>query len=279
MKLFHHLFIVQLLFLCTNGALLAQESADTVSGNAAQTVTTTAGAIPPDLSASAAAAYREQDYKKSAALYETVVAHALANDMVSAEIYYNLGNAYFRDNQLAKAIDNYERALLLDPGDGDIRHNLRFARNRTEDRIDVAGNLIFANWFMAVRNSFSSNSWAVIGIVLFMLFLICMVVFLFVRYLWARKTAFYSGIVLFLLVMVTNIFAISQKRERLDRDSAIVMVGAVMVKASPDQNSNTLFELHEGIKVKIRNSDSNWLEIEIANGSVGWLSKEHVEII
>jgi SH3-like domain-containing protein len=85
--------------------------------------------------------------------------------------------------------------------------------------------------------------------------------------------------VLFFLVIVVNIFAFSQKRERIERDSAIVMVGAATVNASPDRNSNELFQLHEGTKVKIRNSDSNWYEIEIANGSVGWTSKENVEII
>jgi SH3-like domain-containing protein len=100
-----------------------------------------------------------------------------------------------------------------------------------------------------------------------------------VRFLWARKTAFYSGIVLFLLVIAANIFAFSQKNERIERDSAIVMVGAATVNASPDMNSNELFQLHEGTKVKIRNSDRNWYEIEIANGSVGWISKENVEII
>ncbi|MBF6627355.1 MAG: tetratricopeptide repeat protein [Proteiniphilum sp.] len=279
MKLLHHLFIVLILFFCSHGVLLAQETTDTVFEKTAETGSPSSGTLTESLSASAAAAYRQQDYKRSAELYETLVSQSIESDMVSSEIYYNLGNAYFRDNQLGKAILNYERALLLDPGDGDIRHNLRFARNRTEDRIDAAGNLFFTNWFMAVRNIYSSNRWAAIGIVLFLLLLVCVAVFLFVRYLWARKTAFYCGIVLFLLVIVTNIFAFSQKRERLERESAIVMTGAVMVKASPDQNSNQLFELHEGTKVKIRNSDSNWYEIEIANGSVGWLSQETVEII
>lgn len=107
---------------------------------------------------------------------------------------------------------NYERALLLDPGDGDIRHNLRFARNRTEDRIDTAGDLFLTQWFDAVRNIRSSNGWAVIGIVLFILFLTSVATFLFVRILWVRKSAFYAGIVLCLLMIMANIFAFSQKK-------------------------------------------------------------------
>ncbi|MBK5195529.1 MAG: tetratricopeptide repeat protein [Proteiniphilum sp.] len=279
MKSFNHIILFLLLISFSIRGVLAQESTDTISEITSEAVPITSETVLERLSETASEAYREQDYEKSTALYEELVAKGIERDRISAEIYYNLGNAYFRDNQLGKAILNYERALLLDPGDGDIRHNLRFARNRTEDRIDTAGNLIFAKWFNAVRNMYSSNAWAAIGIVLFILFLVCLAVFLFVRFLWARKTAFYSGIVLFLLVIVTNIFAFSQKKERIERESAIVMVGAAIVNASPDLNSNELFQLHEGTKVKIRNSDRNWYEIEIANGSVGWISIENVEII
>lgn len=227
----------------------------------------------------AAQAYRDQDYQKSIALYEALVAEGLQADKESAQIYFNLGNAYFRDSKLGKAILNYERALLLDPNDGDIRHNLRFARNRTVDRIDTAGELFLSNWFLAVRNIYNSNEWANISILLFILFLASVGTFLFVRILWVRKSAFYAGIVLFVLMIVTNVFAFSQKNERIQRNDAIVMVGAARVNASPDENSKSLFELHEGTKVRIRSSDANWYEIEIANGSVGWTSKQNIEII
>jgi len=279
MKLFNHIFLLLLLISFSNRGVLAQETTDTLSEITGEVSPLTSETDLERLSHAASEAYRNQDYKKSILLYQELVTTGMKSDRVSAEIYYNLGNAYFRDNQLGKAILNYERALLLDPGDGDIRHNLRFARNRTEDRIDTAGNLIFAEWFNAVRNIYSSNAWAVIAIVLFVLFLASLAVFLFVRFLWARKAAFYSGIVLFLLVIAANIFSFSQKSERIERDSAIVMVGAAMVNASPDQNSNELFQLHEGTKVMIRNSDRNWYEIEIANGSIGWISKENVEVI
>ncbi|MCE5204637.1 MAG: tetratricopeptide repeat protein [Porphyromonadaceae bacterium] len=227
----------------------------------------------------AAQAYRDKDYQKSIELYEALVTKGLHADKESALIYFNLGNAYFRDNKLGKAILNYEKALLLDPGDGDIRHNLRFARNRTVDRIDTAGDLFLTNWFLAIRNIYNSNEWANISILLFILFLASVGTFLFVRILWVRKSAFYAGIVLFILMIVTNVFAFSQKSERIHRNDAIVMVGAAQVNASPDANSNALFELHEGTKVRIRSSDANWYEIEIANGSVGWISKKNLEII
>ncbi|RNC64208.1 tetratricopeptide repeat protein [Proteiniphilum sp. X52] len=252
---------------------------DTLPRTANTAAATPSAAVSDDAREAAAQAYRAQDYKESITLYEELIAQEMAEDRVSAQLYYNLGNAYFRDNQLGKAILCYERALLLDPGDGDIRHNLRFARNRTVDRIDTAADLFLENWFRGVRNLFSSNQWAVTGIIFFILFLVCAAVYLFIRLLWARKTAFYAGIALFLLMIAANIFAFSQKRERTRGDAAIVMAGAATVNTSPDTGSNQLFELHEGTKVKIRNRDGNWFEIQIPDGSVGWIQQQDVEVI
>ena len=228
---------------------------------------------------SAGDAYRSGDFKTSIELYEKVINESISNNIVSAQLYYNLGNAYYRDNQIGKAILNYERALLLDPGDSDIRHNLRFANNRKIDRITPTGDIFLSNWFKAIRNLYNSNVWAVIAIISFVLSIIALAAYLFVSVLWVRKTAFYSFIVLFLLMIVFNIFSFSQKREQIRGDNAIVMVGAAGVNASPDDNSNELFELHEGAKVRVKGSDGNWLEIEIDNGSVGWTKKDNIEII
>ena len=277
------IYILSLLtFIMSYHVAMAQESGDTIPAGEGATVTASAQTVTSDQAVTpemAAQAYRDQDYKRSIELYETLIQAELDDHRESAQLYYNLGNAYFRDNQLGKAILNYERAHLLDPGDGDVRHNLRFANNRTEDRIIPASNLFLTNWFRGVRDLFSSNTWATLSIVFFLLLLGCIALFLFVRLLWLRKTAFYTGLILLLFVGMANAFAFSQKKERTRRDTAIVMVGAASANASPDANSNLLFELHEGTKVKIRSSDGNWYEIEIANGSVGWTLKQNVEVI
>lgn len=264
---------------CSMQMAVGQEAVGDTLTHTANTAVEPPATISQEVPELAAQAYRSQHYKESITLYEELVAQGMTNDKVSAQLYYNLANAYFRDNQLGKAILYYERALLLDPGDGDIRHNLRFAQNRTVDRIDTAANLFLANWFRTIRNLFSSNQWATTGIIFFILFLACVAVYLFIRLLWARKTAFYTGVVLLLLMIGANIFAFSQKSERTRKDSAIVMVGAATVNASPDNGSNQLFELHEGTKVKIRNKDGSWLEIQIADGSIGWIQQQEVEVI
>lgn len=258
--------------------VLAQDT-DIIEESESRSVISIEEGVDNNLAVSAADAYRGGDFKRSVELYEKVINESISNNLVSPQLYYNLGNAYFRDNQLGKAILNYERALLLDPGDNDIRHNLRFANNRKVDRITPAGDIFVSNWFKAIRNLYSSNVWAVIAIISFVLSVIFFATYLFVSVLWVRKTAFYSFIVIFLLMIVFNIFSFSQKWEQIRGDNAIVMVGAASVNASPDINSNELFELHEGTKVRVKSSDGNWYEIEIDNGSVGWTNKDNIEII
>ena len=224
-------------------------------------------------------AFRSGDFARSIELFEQVIAEELTAGRESAQLHYNLGNAYFRNNQLGKAILNFERALLIDPGNGDIRHNLRFAQNHAVDSIIPSPTAFLGNWTRAIRNLLSSNGWATMAIVLFLLFIACVAVFLFVRIVWARKTAFYCGIVLFVFMLMANAFAFSQKNERVHRHFAIVMPSGISVYAAPASGSNQLFQLHEGTRVRIRNSDGNWYEIEIANGSVGWTLKQNVERI
>ena len=258
MKLFRQIYIITILVFACNVFVFASNTA----------------------LAEAEEAFRSGDFARSIELYEKIIAQELAeNNRESAQLHYNLGNAYFRNNELGRAILNFERALLLDPGNGDIRHNLRFARNHTIDHIEPSATAFLTNWVSGIRNLLSSNGWAITAIVLFLLFIGCIAVFLFVHIIWAKKTAFYSGIVIFLFLIMANAFAFRQKSERVHRNFAIVMPSGISINASPDANSNQLFQLHEGTKVRIRNSDGNWYEIEIANGSVGWTLKTNVERI
>ncbi len=228
---------------------------------------------------SANEAYRNGEFTKSIQLFEQVVAQGLHDNKESAEIYYNLANAYFRNGDNAKAILNYERALLIKPGDSDIKHNLRFARTRLEDKIDTSDKFFLNNWINELRNIFNSNQWANAGIILFIAFLISLAGYFFVKKIWVRKTGFYVAIVFLLLLLVSNNFAFKQKNQSINRKSGIVMSASASVMTSPDNNSKELFRLHEGTKVKIKKSDAGWVEIEIDNGSVGWTSKENIEKI
>lgn len=227
----------------------------------------------------AEAAYRESNFTESIKLYESQIAENKKMKQESPELYYNLGNAYFRNNQIAKAIVNYERALLLNPSDSDIRHNLRFAKTKIEDKIDSADSFFINQWIQSIQNLYSANTWAIIGIVLFMVLIIAVGAYMISTEITIRKISFYSGIVLLTLMLIANIFAFKQKNKITNRSTGIVMSASVSIYTSPDAHSQELFRLHEGSKVRIKREEGNWFEIVIANGSVGWLQKKSIEKI
>ncbi|MDR3252160.1 MAG: tetratricopeptide repeat protein [Tannerella sp.] len=220
-------------------------------------------------------AYSAEQYDKAIELYESLI----RSYGDSYELYYNLGNACYKKGQIANAILNYERALLINPGDGDTRHNLELAREQTVDKIEPLKEFFLAEWFRGVQNLVSVDSWATTGIVCFILLIACLALFFFSRRMYLKKTAFYLGTVLLVAVIFANIFAYNQRKELLERKGAIVFAATVTVKSSPDNSGNDLFVLHEGTKVFIRNSVGEWFEIVREDGDVGWINKKDITII
>ena len=232
-----------------------------------------------DVFEEAGKAYQAEDYQKAIDLLEAEIKLQKEKGFESADLYYNLGNAYFRDNEVAKAILNYERAILINPGDADIRHNVEFAYTRIEDKIIGVDTFFLQSWFNSLQNQQSSNAWARLSIVFFLLFIAMLGAFFFTRTVTVKKVAFYSGVVLLTFLIFTNVFSARQKYSITHRNTAIIMAGSVSIKSSPDENSKELFLLHSGTKVRINKVDENWLEIEIDNGNVGWISRDKLEII
>ena len=219
-------------------------------------------------------AYTGEQYLTAIEIYESL----LKNYGASAEVYYNLGNSYYKTGKIAQAILNYERALLIKPGDGDIRFNLELARLQT-DKIDPIEEFFLKKWFRTVQNLLGVDAWATIGLVGFILFICCLILFFFSKWMSLKKAGFYFGILLFLLVIAANIFAYNQKYELENRKGAIVITPTVTAKSTPDNSGTDLFVLHEGTKVFIRISVGEWNEIALEDGNVGWVRKKDIEII
>jgi tetratricopeptide (TPR) repeat protein len=223
----------------------------------------------------AESAYTSEQYGKATELYESV----LRSYGESYEIYYNLGNSYYKNGKIAQAILNYERALLIKPGDGDVRVNLEMAKQQTVDKIEPLQEFFLKEWLRSVQNLIGVDSWATLGIVGFVLFICCLILFFFSKWMRLKKTGFYVGILLFVAVIFANIFAHNQRKELLDRRAAIVFAPTVTVKSSPDNSGTDLFLLHEGTKVFIRNSVGDWNEIALEDGHVGWINKKDIAVI
>ena len=275
MNLRSYIFFVLIVLGINVGLVHAQSEADSIP---ASDIVESSVSVSESES-EAEAAYRQNSFAESIKLYESEIGKNKQIKKESPELYYNLGNAYFRDNQIAKAILNYERALLLDPGDSDIRHNLRFAKTRIEDKIDSADSFFINQWIRSIQNLYTANRWAMIGIVLFLILIIAVGSYVISTQITVRKISFYSGIVLLALVIIANAFAFKQKNKIVNRSTGIVMSASVSIHTSPDAHSQELFRLHEGSKVRIKREEGNWFEIVIANGSVGWLQKKNIEKI
>jgi tetratricopeptide (TPR) repeat protein len=220
-------------------------------------------------------AYSEGDFRKAAELYQS----AIDENGESAAAYYNLGNAYYRLNQIAPALLNYERALLLDPGNKDIRFNLEFARLKTVDKIEPIGEFFLSKWYDDIKNTGSADQWSRMAIGCFILFIAALFLFFFSRKTLWKKTGFYAGLVLLVLCIIANVFAFEQKKKLTHRNTAIIFAPTTTIKSSPDNSGTDLFILHEGSKVDITNELGEWNEIETADGNVGWIKKTEIEVI
>ena len=220
-------------------------------------------------------AYVRGEYQQAINAYE-----ALLKQGASAEIYYNLGNAYYRTENITKAVLNYERALLFSPGDRDIRFNLQLAQSKTIDKIIPESEMFFVTWYHALVNLMSVDGWARTALVLLALVIILSLAYLFSERIWLRKLGFFAGLFLLVLFVLSNIFAWQQKQNLVHRKGAIVMLPSVTVKSTPAKNGTDLFILHEGTKVTITDATmKGWREIRLADGKEGWIESNQLETI
>ncbi len=222
--------------------------------------------------------YSIEKYDEAIEIYENI----LSQGNESCTLYYNLGNAYYKKNDIASAILNYERALRLDPNNEDVKFNLDLAKTRTVDKIDSVQDFFVSSWFNSVANKNTSNAWAVWNIVLFIAVLVFALLFFFVRVRRLKKASFFLALIALFFCIFTMIFASKQKNRMLDRSNAIVFAETVVVKGSPDESGTELFLLHSGTKVHIKSTFGNsaeWIEIELEDGNSGWMEAKNVEII
>ena len=198
----------------------------------------------------------------------------------SAEIYYNLGNAYYRTENITRAVLSYERALLLNPADDDIRFNLQMARSKTIDKITPESEMFFFTWYRSLVNLMTIDGWAHLAIASIILTLILALVYLFAGHLTLRKIGFYGGVLFLIIFLLSNLFAFQQKQMLMKRNGAIVTAPSVTIKKTPVANSADQGVIHEGTRVDIIDDTMrDWKEIHLADGREGWIPATQIEKI
>lgn len=221
-------------------------------------------------------AYSQARYADAINIYQETI----ENNGGSAELYYNIGNAFFRSNMIGKAILNYERALRLSPSDKDAKANLEYALSMTKDEVAEQYEPFLVTWFKAVVNAMDIASWAVIALVAFFVLLLSLFLFFFNKIVIIRKTALVFAIISVFVTIFANIAASHIYNYMNDETKAIVMREEAYLKSTPDNSGTELIKIHEGRKVKIVDDTMrDWKEVELEDGTVGWLPAVAIERI
>lgn len=221
-------------------------------------------------------AYRASDFQKAAKLYEEI----LSQGYESSELYYNLGNCYYKLNNMPQAILQFERARRLDPDDEDISHNLGLANLRIVDRVDPIPELFYLTWWRAWADFASADRWAALGIsLLWATILLGAALFLPYRSFLLRRIV--SSLAL--LALVASVLSIAAAADRHNREQnqryAIVLAASTPARSAPDPQSTSLFVLHEGVKVELLDHVGDWNKIRLADGKVGWIESSAFQMI
>jgi tetratricopeptide (TPR) repeat protein len=192
----------------------------------------------------------------------------------SSELYYNLGNAFYKSHKITMALVNYEKASILDPRDEEILHNLELTRQLVIDEIDNLPEFLPKIWYRRFISLLKTDQWAYISLVAFPVSLLLFLVYLFVRHIRIRKLSFWLAVFLMIISLSTFVFSYHQKRLVYNHSYAIILSPSITIKSSPDDSGTELFQLHEGTKVEIVDQLGEWKEIKLSDGNVGWLKME-----
>lgn len=220
-------------------------------------------------------AYAKNQYSKAASAYQQV----LEAGYESAAVYFNLGNAHYKLAELPEAILNYEKALKLNPGDADIQLNLQLANLKITDRIEAVPEFFLTRWWKEFVLFIPLGTLSVFILICAIAGFISLIAYLYLSTIWPKKMAFYGGVTLLSFALLFLIMAGVQSHYLNADQEGIVFSGAADVKSGPNGKQKTLFVVHEGTKVNIREQDNDWVRIVLANGNGGWIKLAEIRKI
>jgi tetratricopeptide (TPR) repeat protein len=216
--------------------------------------------------------FQKGDYVKAAQTYENILKHGEE----AAELYFNLGNAYFKSGNIPASILNYERAKRLDPSDEDIDFNLKLVNLRITDKIEALPEIFFKRWWIELSGLLSTDAWAQASLILFFMSLAFLIVYSISASIGLKKLFFFCGI-LFIFAGAGSYFLGKQSLQlNYGNEEAILFSQSTYIKSSPDEKSIDAFILHEGTKVRVLDSLGEWKKIRIDNGNQGWVKSAEI---
>lgn len=212
--------------------------------------------------------YKNAQYQEAIQSYESVIKE---DKQHSAELYFNLGNCYYKLNKVAPSIYNYEKALVLKPNDPETLNNLKFAKKLTIDEIKEVPKVGFAKLLQNFTSVFHYNMWAMISVGIAFAFLLSFIGYYFSQ-LTLSKRIYFIGMFIFLFALLITVSAGISEKNQFDNDRpAIVFAEVTEVRSEPQKAGSSIIILHEGAKVYVIQSLGSWKKIELTDGTEGWI--------
>ena len=216
-------------------------------------------------------AYKKGQYDLAIQEFESI----LSNNWDSPELYYNLGNAFFRSGNTAGAVWAFESCLKLSPTYSDAKYNLKLANLKVIDRMGLPDPPLYLQWYLGLKEQFTPTTWINSTLFIFFLFSLSVTV----------NRLFLFSLVQNLKGVIVTIFFISLflTFHSIWTDNSLNL-GVIYslkaeVRSEPNTFSTRLFEVHEGLKVSINQLENNWVEIELLDGKTGWISNDQIRLI
>jgi tetratricopeptide (TPR) repeat protein len=219
-----------------------------------------------EIADSANKAYASGEYENAIKLYEKELSMGEAY-----ELYYNLGNSYYKSNNIPLAILNYERAKKLKPNDPDVIFNLELANKKIVDKVELTPSVFIAEWKDSFLNIYSEKGWAVLCILTFVIALLLLCLYLFSKRIVLRQISFWSSFLFVIAASLLFFCARAQYKKNVFSNEAIIISQSADVTGSPTHNGTRLFILHEGTKIKVLESSQGWSKIELTENKIGWI--------
>jgi len=218
--------------------------------------------------------YNSSKYNKSIQLYEEI----LKDGWHSAYLYYNLGNAYYRNGMIGQSIWAYNKAISLNPRLENVKYNLEIVSSKIIDRVVLPPEFLPVEIYINLKLAYSYYEWLMLGSIVLLLtacFYVALKLFMFNNYIF-KKLNFISVIVTFIVhLIILDVFL-----EKNEKQFGIIVFDNVSAYSGPFYGDNTvLFTLNEGTQAQLSQEQGEWFEIVILNGGKAWIPKEKIRIL
>ncbi len=210
--------------------------------------------------------YVKQDYNNALKIYY----QAENKKLVSADLFYNIGNCYYRTKQLGKAVVYYEKALRLEPTDAEAYKNLNFVKSKLVDKVDIIEPFLLDTWIKKFATVFNLKTWTFFIFIFLITVIACCYYFKFYK----RNTIVLTGMGVFAVLLFVSVLCANWRYQLLQQTNEIVLIEKIVsVKAGPTEQSQEIIVLHEGFKSNVVQELDTWINIELSNGNTGWIQK------